>query len=180
MKVQLSLIDKQSFTEWSSLIAKNLQILLSSQNIIQDKLIIGAFAPIYQEPIWFQGISPEVLKLIAFPTTEKGTLNMIFKLSQLSDLVIKKDFGFNILGPKDISLTVNPEVMLIPGLSFTRIGERLGRGKGHYDQFLEKYLGLKIGICFSLQIEKEIPTEMHDVQLDYIVTEKEIINCKLA
>ena len=57
---------------------------------------------------------------------------------------------------------------------------RLGRGKGFYDQYLAHYSGIKVGVCFSDQIVDLVPAEKHDVNLDYIVTEKKWIKCKLA
>ena len=95
-------------------------------------------------------------------------------------LVIKKDFGFKILGPSLKSIEVTPEVILVPGLAFSEKGERLGRGKGFYDKYLSQYRGIKIGICFSEQLIENLPSEKHDETLDYIVTDERIINCSNA
>jgi 5-formyltetrahydrofolate cyclo-ligase len=186
MKEKLSLIDEQNFIKMSSLISKNLAQLNSSLNIIQDKIIIGAFAPIAREPIWLQSLTIEMQEvfesLTAYPAAEANKDAMIFIMAKRSDLVIKKDFGFKILGPTSKLSEVNPEVVpgviLIPGLAFTEKGERLGRGKGFYDKYLNNYQGIKIGICFSMQLVETLPVEKHDVNLDYIVTEKKVINCK--
>lgn len=68
--------------------------------------------------------------------------------------------------------------ILVPGLGFNKKGRRLGRGKGYYDRALEDYKGCKIGVCFTCQlVDEELPEESHDVRVDYIVTEKEIIVC---
>ncbi|MDD4973698.1 MAG: 5-formyltetrahydrofolate cyclo-ligase [Bacteriovorax sp.] len=180
MKAKLSLIDENSFTEKSTLISKNLAFLNSSLKVIQDKISIGVFAPIAKEPLWYLGFSEEIEKLTAYPA--KGTDNnvMTYRMARMSDLVIKKDFGFEILGPPLESPEVIPGVILIPGLVFTERGERLGRGKGFYDKYLSQYHGIKIGICFSEQLEDSVPTEKHDVTLDYIITDEKIINCKRA
>jgi 5-formyltetrahydrofolate cyclo-ligase len=50
-------------------------------------------------------------------------------MARRSELIIKKDFGFEILGPPSESPEVIPGVILVPGLAFTERGERLGRGK---------------------------------------------------
>jgi 5-formyltetrahydrofolate cyclo-ligase len=72
---------------------------------------------------------------------------------------------------------VRPEeidIILVPGLAFTKHGHRLGRGGGFYD----RYLGLlppttlKIGVCFALQLVETLPIEPHDQRLDAIVTEE--------
>lgn len=179
-KAKLSLIDELSFTEKSSLISKNLNHLASSLNIIHDQICVGVFAPIGKEPLWYKGISKELESLTAYPAMGINNGLMTFKMARMCDLVIKKDFGFEILGPAIDAAEVVPGLILVPGLVFTERGERLGRGKGFYDKYLSNYSGIKIGVCFSEQLEETIPTEEHDMTLDYIVTDKKIINCKLA
>ena len=180
MKEKLSLMAKENFTEKSSLISKNLAFLFSSLNIIQNKDLVGAYAPISLEPLWFQETSGELDSLIAYPAIGDKSDLMIFKMARMSDLVIKKDFGFEILGPPTESPEVTPRLILIPGLAFTELGERLGRGKGFYDKYLSHFRGIKIGVCFSEQVVEMLPTEKHDVTLDYIVTDEKIINCSDA
>lgn len=65
--------------------------------------------------------------------------------------------------------------LFIPGLAFQINGHRLGRGKGYYDQTLENYLGLKVGISFQFNILNHLPTEKFDVGMDYIITDETII-----
>ncbi|MGZ3807117.1 MAG: 5-formyltetrahydrofolate cyclo-ligase, partial [Bacteriovorax sp.] len=164
----------------SSLLSKNLLNLLNDLNVIQKKISIGAFASIANEPLWDLELPAEYLKLTAYPAFNAGDENMTFKLSQRNELIVKKDFGLEIRGPKENAPDVSPGVILVPGLAFTKKGERLGRGKGFYDKYLSSYRGIKIGLCFSAQLSDLLPTEEHDVKLDYIVTEEEIINCMHA
>ena len=45
----------------------------------------------------------------------------------------------------------------------------------YYDKYLEGYNGLTIGICFEEQMSEEnIEVDKNDVQLKYIITEKNI------
>ena len=47
------------------------------------------------------------------------------------------------------------------------------------DKFLAKVpKAVKIGLAFDFQIVDKIPLETHDVPVDFIVTEKGIIECK--
>lgn len=65
--------------------------------------------------------------------------------------------------------------VLVPGLAFDRLGNRIGRGKGYYDRFLSQSEirdATTIGICWSLQIVQEIRSESHDVPVDWLCTEE--------
>lgn len=64
---------------------------------------------------------------------------------------------------------------LVPGVAFSRKGQRVGRGKGFYDRALEGSKALKVGVCYSYQIFNELPVEDHDISMDVVVTDQEII-----
>jgi len=65
--------------------------------------------------------------------------------------------------------TLQPELIIVPGLAFDRQGHRLGRGKGYYDRFLSRQKGYKIGVCFHYQIFPSLPVEVHDVAVDEVI-----------
>lgn len=68
--------------------------------------------------------------------------------------------------------------VLVPGLAFDLTGARLGRGGGYYDRFLEKRLEddlLTIGVCWSMQVVPQVPTDPHDVRLQWICHEREAV-----
>lgn len=62
------------------------------------------------------------------------------------------------------------DLALVPGVGFDPMGRRLGRGKGFYDRLLAQISGTKCGVAFDEQIVETIPTEAHDVHLNYILT----------
>ncbi len=66
-----------------------------------------------------------------------------------------------------------PAVVLVPGVAFTAEGSRLGRGGGFYDRFLRTLpkSTLRIGVGFSAQIQKVLPTERHDEPVSHLLTE---------
>jgi 5-formyltetrahydrofolate cyclo-ligase len=68
--------------------------------------------------------------------------------------------------------------VIVPGIAFDKNGNRLGFGMGYFDKFLKKIKRdtLKIGLAFSFQVLKKIPATKNDIKMDYIITEKEIIN----
>ncbi len=71
-------------------------------------------------------------------------------------------------------------VLLCPLTAFDRQGNRLGMGKGCFDFWLGSHrhaLDQVIGLAFSGQEVARIPAEAHDAPLDYVITEKEVIEC---
>lgn len=75
------------------------------------------------------------------------------------------------------------DVALIPGLAFDVCGGRIGYGGGVYDRLLPKLRAgvLRVALAFDFQVSSvELPQEEHDLPMDYIVTEKQWIDCRLA
>lgn len=66
--------------------------------------------------------------------------------------------------------------LCIPGLGFHTEGFRLGRGKGFYDKTFSDFLGTKIGICYDFCLSSDVPYELHDIKMDYIVTDLQVIH----
>lgn len=70
-----------------------------------------------------------------------------------------------------------PDIVLVPLLAFDNNKNRLGYGKGFYDKYLNKLYNLKneveaIGVAFSFQKYKKIPSSHFDFKLNDIFTEK--------
>ena len=79
--------------------------------------------------------------------------------------------ALNILEPENPIKIKEVDVFLVPGVAFTTSGKRLGRGGGYYDKLLSKYPDtLKIGITFNERIMQDLPTESHDISMDYVFT----------
>lgn len=70
------------------------------------------------------------------------------------------------------------DMAIVPGLAFDNFGGRLGYGGGFYDRFFEGSNIKKIGIGYEFQILKDVPKEEHDILIDGIITEKNVINFK--
>lgn len=69
---------------------------------------------------------------------------------------------------------------LVPGIAFDRFGNRLGHGLGIFDRLLRQAGVCKIGICFDFQLAKHIPSDIRDVKMDIVVTEKRILYADIA
>lgn len=77
------------------------------------------------------------------------------------------------------------DIILVPGRAFDRAGRRLGRGGGHYDRCLTPLSLLKkgpilIGIALEEQIVPLVPSEAHDVVMDFICTPQAMFKAKRA
>jgi len=71
--------------------------------------------------------------------------------------------------------------LICPLVGFDRSGNRLGLGRGCFDRWLARFsehLVTIIGLAFACQEVPDIPIETHDVPLDTIITEREIIECR--
>jgi len=70
-------------------------------------------------------------------------------------------------------------LVIVPGMAFDKTGNRLGRGKGYYDRFLsqlEMASSAKVGVCWTIQMVERVPVSSHDVAMDWICNEENIIS----
>ena len=66
-------------------------------------------------------------------------------------------------------------LVILPGVAFDRVGNRLGYGKGYYDRYLNKHKNHHtLAICFSCQLVDTIPVESHDLRPEVLITEEYI------
>lgn len=175
LKNALSSMSDSEHEDLSINVSNHLNKLLRSLDVIQQHFIIGVFSPIDREPHWFLKLDEEFLKLTAYPAFDK---EMIFRKSLQSELLLSRDFGVDILGPGANHPQVSPQIIIVPGLGFSPDGKRLGRGKGFYDRYLEKSSAIKIGVAFEMQVKEDIPTDPHDVLMDFVVTDRKLYDKK--
>lgn len=64
------------------------------------------------------------------------------------------------------------DIIIVPGVAFSKKGGRLGRGKAYYDRFLKKVNDetTVIGLCYNSLMCESIPEEEHDVRVDEVIT----------
>lgn len=119
-------------------------------------------------------------KKVAVPKCldKKGRM-AFFVINSLDEL---KNDSFNLLEPDEnkapMLVNFNNSICILPGFAFDSKGYRIGFGKGYYDRFLQKYSGIKIGICYNSCIVDSLPHGRYDVCANYIVTQKYILTIK--
>lgn len=117
-------------------------------------------------------------KKVVFPVTERES-GVITPYFADENAVFEKG-AFNVNEPKNGAKADLPDidVILVPGIAFDRKGARVGFGKGCYDRLLKDTDAVKAGFCYDFQVCDGIPAEKHDVTMDFLVTETEMITIK--
>ncbi len=82
--------------------------------------------------------------------------------------------------PKERLSVIDPQeidLILMPGIAFDRQGGRVGYGAGYYDRFLASFkkCPLLVALSFDCQLVEAVPVEKHDIPVDWIITENEMI-----
>jgi 5-formyltetrahydrofolate cyclo-ligase len=114
-------------------------------------------------------------------------------LVEVTDLDGLAPAGFGLLepAPREGERTMGPitsdvplDLVLVPGLAFARSGARIGFGAGHYDRLLapvaRAQVPVRMGVCLAAfldPVEGPIPTEPHDVTMQWVATEAGVVRC---
>jgi len=69
----------------------------------------------------------------------------------------------------------SPALCLVPGLAFTLQGDRLGRGGGYYDRFLEHFRGVTVGMAFSLSLVERVPLAGSDRPVTFLAVPEGLV-----
>lgn len=102
-------------------------------------------------------------------------------LQSLDELVIGK---WKILEPPrerwgEPGKELQPEqldLVVVPGVAFSRGGGRMGNGQGYYDRLLDRVRPdcQLIGLCYECQLFDDLIVGPHDVFMDKVVTEQAV------
>ena len=176
IKIELSQ-NKQNFEKWSKLICQN----IINSEFYQKAQIVYAYMALPDE-VDLSVLIDDALcknKTVYVPKVVPNSNKMIFFDYSKCQF---ENGSFGILEPK--TEDINEEkiagdqtaIFLVPGRVFGEDGERIGRGKGFYDIYLSNFLKtqkksvLVAGVCFPIQIGKQVPTTEHDIKMDQIFT----------
>jgi len=114
---------------------------------------------------------------VALPATPRWNAPLVFRSWSPGEPLVKG--RMNIPEPNPESPEVFPKVVVVPPVAFDRRCFRIGYGAGFYDRTLPalraRHPVFALGVAFACQEVEAVPDEPHDVPLDEIVTETEII-----
>lgn len=145
------------------------ELFLASEAYRNAKTVYG-YLPYNQEvrtvPMLEQAIRDG--KRVAVPKVYGDTMRFIY-LDDLSQ-VEKSEMGI----PEPILDTPVAEdktaLVLMPGLAFTKQGDRMGYGGGFYDRFLtDEPEHPTLALCYDFQIVESLPTEEFDIPVDTVL-----------
>ncbi len=64
------------------------------------------------------------------------------------------------------------DMVIVPGVAFDEKANRLGYGGGFYDRLLQDKRVRTIALAYDFQIVERLPSEDHDISMDFIISEK--------
>ncbi len=144
---------------------------------------IGIYIAVKSEPDLSKLIWAHSGKSFALARIDDDEVLHFHQIKSKADLIVG---GFGIAEPNPETCFPVEEstldLVLVPGVGFdSENGARLGRGKGHYDRFLERVRDSTgnqcdvAGVSFLVQ-HIPIRAEAHDQPMNFLVSEKGIIN----
>ena len=139
--------------------------------------IIGGYYPYNNEIDCIQILKKLETKsyIISLPKIKNNFQMDFIQWSFKEPLVVNK---FGIPEPSTGKVKF-PDIILIPLLSFDTNLNRVGYGGGFYDRYIQRVKKIKkpllVGLAYLFQRVKKIPINKYDIELDFIVTEKNII-----
>ncbi|KIL45993.1 5-formyltetrahydrofolate cyclo-ligase [Jeotgalibacillus campisalis] len=124
---------------------------------------------------WLEG------KKVSVPKCKPADRSMIFyRIESFND--VEPSF-YGLLEPVEtLNRTKSSEIdlMIVPGLAYTKTGYRLGYGGGYYDRYLPNYGGVTLSLCFDEQLVEDLPVENHDQPVEMLIGEDFVLASNLS
>jgi 5-formyltetrahydrofolate cyclo-ligase len=141
--------------------------------------IVGLYVPVRDEiqPRFLIDRLTEAGRRLALPCTPSLKLPLVFRIWAPGDMLVRG--RMNIPEPSPDAPEVFPQVLIVPPVAFDRRCYRIGYGAGFYDRTIpilrHMHSVFTLGFAFSCQEVDRVPDEQHDVPLDAVATDAELI-----
>lgn len=167
---QLSQKESDEYRKESDIIICNQVIhLCEFQKAETIFCFVGSQAEIDTRPILLESLKQG--KRLGVPRCIGSGIMEVYEITSLDQLEVG---NYQIMEPhKDCNLIPIEEIdfAVIPCMTCTVKGERLGHGGGYYDRYLESGGFITCLICRESMIQSVIPIEPHDKRMDIVITE---------
>jgi 5-formyltetrahydrofolate cyclo-ligase len=121
-------------------------------------------------------------KKVFCPRSARGDSAFFVRLNSEADLCVGRSGVPEPTGDAWMSAAdIENLVVMVPGVLFDLQGNRLGRGGGWYDRALQ-WLGEKglfVGLAYEWQVVVQLPAEVWDQRVHYLITESRVIDCRV-
>ena len=145
--------------------------------------IVAAYFPLAGEPSTLpllENLANAGVKT-ALPVTERRGTRLVFRLWRPGEPTLQGKMAIE--EPLPAAPEAAPDLLFVPLAAFDRAGHRIGYGAGFYDRSLAGLRANKpicaVGVAYASQEFPEVPHEEHDESLDYVLTERELISCRV-
>lgn len=144
--------------------------------------IVSGYSPLKSEisPVPLMRLVADAGAKLALPVVVARGRPLIMRAWAFGEPLGSGQWG--IREPKAEAPEVFPDFLIVPLAAFDREGYRLGYGAGYYDMTIARLRGMKavvtMGIAFAAQEVKTVPRTSHDEKLDFILTEREVIELR--
>lgn len=128
--------------------------------------------------IWREAVKDG--KMVLFPFCPPDGSDMRFYQVTAMDDFVLSSFGVWEPNPTLCKMMelAQDSLCIVPGLSFTENGFRLGYGKGYYDRFLAEHNIFSVGLCYDEMLAENLPIDPFDQAVNMVVTDKKVITVK--
>ena len=159
--------------------SKKIQTNIVESEIFHEANLIACYLPIKNEVMTknLMEFATNDSKIVAVPKIKEHM--MVFQDYAFADQLRKNKFGIlenegQVIQPDEFDL------IICPTLAADIHGNRIGYGQGYYDRYLLKAVNAKfVALIFDFQlIDERIIAEPHDVSMDYLCNENELIQVK--
>jgi 5-formyltetrahydrofolate cyclo-ligase len=123
---------------------------------------------IFCENAWADG------KELFFPKVDGQTMDFY----RVTDWKQLSTGSFSVMEPDPLvcarwdARSADTTVICVPGIAFSCEGYRIGYGGGYYDRYLKQHDALyAVGICYEEQLADHLERELHDIEMQEIITE---------
>ena len=142
-------------------------------DLVSDSVIAGyrAIGEELDPSLLLEGLFEEG-QTIVLPVVVAAGQPLVFRRWQPGDLL--ETGAFDVPVPTPDQPTLEPDLLLVPMLTFDRSGYRLGYGAGFYDRTLARLRARRppvaVGLAFAEQEVDAVPHDAFDEKLDWVVT----------